>query len=71
MISGSRCSLRSPDIRKKTGGSELSVQEFGMTKINQKFKKQGVRDQSCPEDCNEQQQLFFRDKILKFNWSLE
>jgi hypothetical protein len=42
-----------------------------MTKINQKFKKQGVRDQSCPEDCNEQQQLFFRDKILKFNWSLE
>ncbi len=61
-IPGSRCSLRSPHIRKKTGCSELSVREFGMIKINQKSKKTGVRNESCPEDRNEQRQLFFRDK---------
>ncbi len=37
-ISGSICSLRSSDIRKKTWCSELSEREFGMTKINQKLK---------------------------------
>jgi hypothetical protein len=33
-----------------------------MIKINQKSKKTGVRNESCPEDRNEQRQLFFRDK---------
>jgi hypothetical protein len=29
-----------------------------MTKINQKLKKQGVRNESCPEDRNEQRRFF-------------
>jgi hypothetical protein len=32
-----------------------------MTKINQKLKKQGVRNESCPEDRN-QQRVFFKEK---------
>jgi hypothetical protein len=31
-----------------------------MTKINQKLKKQGVRNGSCPEDRNEQRQFFLK-----------
>ena len=42
-----------------------------MTKINQKLKKQGVRNETFPEDRNEHRQLIFRDKILKFEGSLE
>ncbi len=61
-ISRSICSLRSPDIRKKTWCSELSERGFGMTKINQNLKKQGVRNESCPEDRNEQRQ-FFKEKL--------
>jgi hypothetical protein len=32
-----------------------------MTKINQKLKKQGVRNESCPEDRNEQRQFFLKE----------
>jgi hypothetical protein len=42
-----------------------------MTKINQKFKKQCVRIESCPEDRNERQQLIFKDKTLKCDGSSE
>ncbi len=33
-----------------------------MTKINQKLKKQDVRNESCPEDRKEQRQFFFKEK---------
>ena len=42
-----------------------------MTKINQKLKKQGVREESSSEDRNGQQQLMLIDAILKFGWSLD
>ncbi len=31
-----------------------------MTKINQKLKKQDVRNESCPEDRNDQAQFFLK-----------
>jgi hypothetical protein len=48
-----------PDIRKKTGCSELNVRKFGRTKLNKKLEKQGVRNEICPEDRNEHRQLLF------------
>jgi hypothetical protein len=38
-----------------------------MTKMNQKLKKQGVRNESCPGDRNEHQQLIFKNKTLKYD----
>ncbi len=42
-----------------------------MTKMNEQLKKQGVRNESCPEDRNEHQQLIFLNKTLKYDGSLE
>jgi len=40
-------------------------------KNQSKVKKQGVRNETCPEDRNEHRQLIFRDKTLKFDGSSE
>jgi hypothetical protein len=46
--------LRSPDMRKKD-------RMFGMTKINQKLKRQGVQNGSCPVNRNNKNS----DMVLK------
>jgi hypothetical protein len=42
-----------------------------MTKIKKNLEQQGVRNESYPEDRNEQRQLIFKDKTLEFDGSLE